>query len=89
MPPVQTKAAKDGYHINTIEEKLVSDYIGIPITELDDLDCIDYWILRYDAFIYLYRQSEEGQEALYKAWTLSQTKPEKDKLRQRGMLRLV
>ena len=81
-PPIRTDGAADGYHIITIEEKVISDYINIPLTQVDELDCFEYWLLLRDAVIYYHGQSEKGQELLLQAWQSEQTKPDKKRLKE-------
>lgn len=64
-------------------EKLVASYAGISLLEVNNLDYIDYLILRRDAFIYKMNQSKSGQEYLDKAWRLEQTAPDRKKLREK------
>ncbi len=49
--------------------------------EVEELDFIDYLIYRRDAFIYKLNKTEKGQEYLDNAWRISQTKPERERLR--------
>ncbi len=64
-------------------EKLVSEYAGISLLDVNELDYIDYLILKRDAFIYRLNKTADGQEYLRKAWTLEQTKPDRKKLKSR------
>lgn len=59
----------------------MSDYVGISLIEVEELDYVDYLIYRRDAFIYQMSQSKEGQEYLDKAYRLEQTKPDREALR--------
>lgn len=49
--------------------------------EVEELDYLDYLIYRRDAFIYKFSQTEKGEEYLNNAWRLEQTKPDREKLR--------
>ena len=51
--------------------------------EVEELDYIEYLIYKRDAFIYSCNQTQKGREYLDNAWRISQTKPERDKLRKR------
>lgn len=51
--------------------------------EVEDLDFIDYLRYKRDAFIYSCNKTEKGQEYLDNAWRISQTKPERQKLRKK------
>lgn len=59
----------------------MADYTGLNIYQVEELDYIDYLILRRDAFIDKLNQSEEGRKYLDKAWRLEQTEPDRDSLR--------
>ena len=71
------------YLIVTSWEHLVSQYTGLNMLEVEELDYIDYLILRRDAFIYRMSKTDEGREYLNNAWRLEQTKPDRDSLRKR------
>jgi len=66
-----------------LEEKLVSDFTGLNFNQVIEMDIFEYWALLRDAVIYKYSQSQEGQEYLNKCWILEQTKPQRDKLREK------
>jgi hypothetical protein len=67
--------------ITTTWEHLVSEYTGLNILEVERLDYVDYLTFRRDAFIHRMSQSEKGEEYLNNAWRLEQTKPERERLR--------
>lgn len=69
--------------IVTTWEHLVAQYTGLNILQVQELDYIDYLILRRDAFIYRMSQSEEGEKYLNNAWRLEQTAPDRDSLRKK------
>lgn len=54
----------------------------IPLPEVDDLDYIDYLILRRDAFITKLNSTESGQKYLNDAYRLTLTKPDRKRLRE-------
>lgn len=62
-------------------EHLVSQYSGLNLIEVNQLDIIDYWVLRRDAFIEHYNQTESGREYLDNAWRCEQTAPDRKRLR--------
>ncbi len=72
-----------GFEIKTVWERLVAEYSGLSLIEVEELDYIDYLTLRRDAFIHKLEQSERGQEYLNTAWRLEQTKPDREKLRKK------
>ncbi len=59
----------------------MAEYTGLNIYEVEEMDFLDYLILRRDAFIDRLNQSEEGREYLDKAWRLEQSKPDRESLR--------
>lgn len=63
--------------------KLVSDYSGMNFNEVVALDCITYKKLAKDAFVDKLGQTEEGREYLENCWILTQTKPDREKLREK------
>ena len=69
--------------ITTTYERLVARYTGLNILQVEELDYIDYLIYRRDAFIYYMSQSDKGEEYLNNAWRLEQTKPDRERLREK------
>ena len=61
-------------------EKLVSEYAGIPLPAVYDLDIITFWALLRDSVIYNRAQTETGRKWLRNAWRITQTEPAKTKL---------
>lgn len=61
---------------------MVSEYTGLNMLEVEELDYIDYLQYRRDAFIYKQSQTESGVEYLENAFRLEQTKPDRQKLKQ-------
>ncbi|WP_286149576.1 MULTISPECIES: hypothetical protein [Bacillota] len=49
--------------------------------EIEEVDYIDYLILKRDAFIYKQSQTEHGREYLKNAYRLEQTSPDREGLR--------
>ena len=60
---------------------MVSQYSGLNLIEVEHLDIFEYWVLRRDAFIHHYNQTEEGREYLDNAWRCEQTTPDRKRLR--------
>ena len=71
------------YTIITSDERLVAQYTGLNILQVEELDYLDYLIYRRDAFIYFMSQSEKGEEYLNNAWRLEQTEPDRESLRKK------
>lgn len=69
--------------MNYLEEKLVSEYTGFNFIQIEELDIFEYWAILRDAVIYKYMQTEEGQEYLNRCWMLEQTKPDRERLREK------
>ena len=60
---------------------MVAEYTNLNILQVEELDYIDYLVLRRDAVIHALNRSEEGREYLANAWRLEQTKPDRNSLR--------
>jgi hypothetical protein len=60
---------------------MVSQYTGLTIIEVEELDYIDYLRYRRDAFITRLSQTKEGLEYLDNAYRIEQTRPDKRSLR--------
>ena len=69
--------------IESIEEKRISEYLGISLLEVENLDVIEFYFFLREAFIYNCMQSEEGQEYLQNAYRLEKTSPDREKLREK------
>lgn len=54
---------------------MVADYCRISLLDVEELPFWQFLVYRRDAFIYRMEQTEEGQDYLYNAWLLEQTKP--------------
>lgn len=67
--------------METRVEKLVADYAGISLFEVDELCYYTYRLLLRDALIHKCEETESGREYLEKCWILEQTEPDRDKLR--------
>jgi hypothetical protein len=66
--------------VNTLEEKIVSDYTGYDFDRLDGLTVFEFWLLLRDAVIYGCQQTDEGRKYLEKCWLADQTKPDRSAL---------
>jgi hypothetical protein len=60
---------------------MVSQYTGLNIIEVQNLDYFDYLVLRRDAFIMHCQATEDGKKYLDNAWRISQTAPDRQALR--------
>lgn len=59
------------------------DYAHLNFFNAGELQVDDFKSLLRDAYIYLLNQTESGREQLDNAWILEQTKPDRQKLRDR------
>lgn len=78
----QDNAGHD-YHIGSWWRRLVSEYTGLSFFEVAELDYLQYLVWRRDAFIHRLNQTEEGQEYLKNAYRMEQTKPDRERLREK------
>lgn len=60
----------------------MSEYTGLPLLSVYDLELIEYLTYRRDAFIWRMNQSEAGREYLDNAWRCEQTEPDRAALRE-------
>ncbi|MCI1959701.1 MAG: hypothetical protein LKJ25_08790 [Clostridia bacterium] len=67
---------------DTEDLKFVSDYTGLDFNRCLEIDCYTFKLLLRDAFIYKMRQTESGRGYLEDCYLLTQTKPDKKRLRQ-------
>ena len=67
---------------DTEDIKLVADYSRLSFDECLELDCYTYRLLFKDAFIYDYKQSEDGRNYLEDCYLLQQTQPDRKALRE-------
>ena len=60
---------------------MVSEYTGLNMLEVENLDIVVYLSYRRDAFIYKMSQTEKGREYLSNAYRINQTTPDRKSLR--------
>jgi hypothetical protein len=70
-------------HTDTLAYNLVYEYSGLTFAEQMQLGCITLKMLVRDAYIHKMSQTEEGRDYLQQCWILTQTKPDKAKLREK------
>lgn len=58
------------------------EYTGLNVNEIEELEYIDYLQYKRDAFIHSMNQTEEGRKYLENARTLTQTEPDRKRLRE-------
>lgn len=80
VPFYPAKDDKDNikYTIFTYPDKMVSDYSGLSIYEVDNITILEYWLLLRDSFIYRLAQTKDGKEYLNNAYRLTQTEADED-----------
>ena len=66
------------YTIYTCGEKLVADYAGLNLYEIDMIPILEYWMLERDAVIYSYSRTEKGREYLNNAYRLEQVEADEE-----------
>lgn len=72
-----------GYIVESIKEKRISEYLKIPVLEVDELDLVEYLFYLKEAVIYNCSQTEEGREYLRNAKRIEETEPDRQKLRKK------
>lgn len=82
MPYYPTDSDEGHYEVNTIEEKIVSDYTGYNFDTIEELEVFEYWLLLRDSIVHKYLQTQEGREYLENCWILEQTQPDRQSLRE-------
>jgi hypothetical protein len=81
VPYAPSSEGKGHYSVNTMEEKIVSEYAGYDFDRLDELEIFEFWLLLRDAVVYNCKQTEEGRDYLKKCWLAEQSEPDRDTLR--------
>lgn len=59
----------------------MSEYTGLPLPAVYDLNLIEFLTYRRDAFIWKMSRTEKGTEYLDNAWRCEQTEPDREALR--------
>lgn len=83
MPSGAGEEIKEYLITETEELKKVSDYSRLDFNDCLSLGMDTYKLLFRDAFIHDLKQSKEGREYLEDCWLLTQTEPDRGKLRER------
>lgn len=71
------------YEIYSQWEHLVSQYTGLSMLEVEQLNYVDYLMYRRDAFIHNCNATEKGREYLQNAYRLTLRQPCRDELRKK------
>ena len=80
--PPDPDAPQYGWVIETEQDQLVAEYARLSILEVQELDVVDFLILRRDAYIHALRQSKGGREYLERCWMHDQTVADRAALRE-------
>ena len=81
--PVSDSEENTYFKTETGGIKLVCDYTGLNFNEAVELDCFTFRTIFKDAFIDKLSQTEKRREYLENCWILTQTKPDREKLREK------
>lgn len=81
--PADDGLVGDSYNVATAWERLVCEYTGLNIAQVQGLPYDEYLLLRRDAFITAMRRTEKGRDYLKNAERLEQTKPDRKRLREK------
>ena len=81
--PVQESEDNIHYSVDTGDIKIVCDYTGLNFNEAVELDCFTFKTVFKDAFIDKLQQTEQGREYLENCWIITQTEPDREKLREK------
>ncbi|MBE6984307.1 MAG: hypothetical protein E7434_01595 [Ruminococcaceae bacterium] len=79
--PEEDDGIRRYYHVSLGAVPMVAKFANMSVPQMQELDFIDYLILRRDAFISALSRSKEGLEALEAAWMKEQTKADRAALR--------
>ncbi|AGK95410.1 hypothetical protein Clopa_0348 [Clostridium pasteurianum BC1] len=71
------------YKVNTVEEKIVSEYTGYDFDRLGQLNIFEFWLLLRDAIIYNNSQTKAGREYLENCWSIDKTEPDRESIRRK------
>lgn len=69
------------YVPHSYRDKIVHDYTGIPINEVENLNFIEYAIYLRDGYIFSCNNTESGRDYLEKCWIAEQKEPDREALR--------
>ena len=81
--PGEDNGQKIPYTLETRSEKLVMDYCHINIYEVQEMEIDVYLFFLRVAMFFENAQTDEGREYLRNCWRIEQTKPERQKLREK------
>ena len=82
-PNGQTEAAGYTYTAETRAEKLVIDYLNISIFDVQEMPIDLYLYFMRESYIYTLSQTEKGRKYLEDCYRMTQTKPDRKKIREK------
>ncbi len=71
------------FPLQTKGEKLVMDYTGLNLNEIQLMELDKYLFYMREAYIYSLNQTEKGREYLENCWRIKQTRPDRQALRKK------
>lgn len=83
MPYYPQSREKAAYEVITKGEKLVMDYLHLNIFEIQDMPIDLYLFFMREAYIYQLNQTKEGREYLSECWRMEQTRPDRNKIKEK------
>lgn len=85
MIPFYPGGDNEGVYYKTLTrgEKLVIDYTGLNIWQVQELDLDLYLFFMREAFIHEMNQTKEGRNYLENCWRISQTEPDRKAIREK------
>lgn len=69
------------YQTTTGLEKLVIDYTGLNLLQIQEMQIDDFLFIARESFINEMNATEDGREYLENCWRLAQTKPDREAIR--------
>nr|DAE66290.1 MAG TPA: hypothetical protein [Caudoviricetes sp.] len=82
-PNGQAEAAEYTYTVDTRAEKLVIDYLNISIFDVQEMPIDLYLYFMRESYIYMLSQTENGRKYLEDCYRMTQTKPDRKKIREK------
>lgn len=82
-PNGQAEAAEYTYTADTRAEKLVIDYLNISIFDVQEMPIDLYLYFMRESYIYKLSQTENGRKYLEDSYRMTQTKPDRKKIREK------
>ena len=62
---------------------MIMKYTGVNLWEVEEMDLDVYLFMAREAVIYFNSQTKEGREYLENCWRMTQTKPNRQRLREK------